>query len=218
MAMSNRCEKCDKVKEKVGSLIILVLVLVVSMNPAWAESDRSQEYKVKAAFLYNFIKFVEWPKEKIADSNSITIGIVGENPFGKAFEPLKDKQIKDKNVVIKQFKGMEESKPSSERIEALKRCHVLFVCRSEAKHLGEIIKSIKGHSVLTVGDVEGFLESGGIINFLMEDEKVQFEIHNEAAKQAKLDIRSKLLRLAKRTIDDLSLLIDEERVMAKLYP
>jgi hypothetical protein len=199
------------------NLIILALALIVSADTARAESGDSQEYKVKAAFLYNFIKFVDWPKEKVADSNSITVGIIGKSLFGKAFEPLKGKQAKDKKVIIKKFKGIEESRQSIEQIEALRKCHVLFVCRSEEKHLNEIIKSVKGHNVLTVGDMEDFLESGGIINFLMENEKVCFEIDNAAAKRAKLDIRSKLLRLAKRTIDDLSLLMKQERVMAKIY-
>lgn len=199
-------------------ILILALTLAITATQVRGDSASEQEYRVKAAFLYNFIKFIDWPKEKAADNNSITIGIVGKNPFGKAFEPLRGKKAKEKKVIIKQFKSVEESKLPSDQIEAIRKCHVLFVCRSEVKHLKEIFKSVKGHSVLTVGDMEDFLESGGIINFLMEDEKVRFEIHNIAAKRAKLDIRSKLLRLAKRTIDDLSLLMNEENVVAKIYP
>lgn len=196
--------------------MIIVLVFVISVDMAQAESERGQEYKIKAAFLYNFIKFVEWPKEKVADSNSITIGIIGKNPFGKAFEPLKNKQVKDKRVIVEQFKSFDESKQPNVQIEALRNCHILFICRSEAEHLNKIIKSIEGHSVLTVGDTEDFLESGGIINFLKEKEKVCFEIDNKAAKQEEIDIRSKLLRLAKRTIDNVGLLMHSECVMAKL--
>ena len=199
-------------------MIIITVTSIISLNPVWAESEHRQEYKVKAAFLYNFIKFVEWPKEKVADSNSIIIGILGNNPFGKAFEPLKDKQVKNKKIIIKQFKSLEESKQTDEQIEILRDCHLLFICRSETKHLKDIIESVKGYNVLTVGDTKDFLELGGIINFLMEEEKVCFEIHNTAAKRANLDIRSKLLRLAKRTIDDLGLLMESERVMAKLNP
>jgi len=183
-------------------ILILALTLTITVTQARADSASEQEYRVKAAFLYNFMKFIDWPKEKIADSNSITIGIIGQNPFGKAFEPLKGKQIKDKKVIIKQFKSVQETKRPGEQVGAIRKCHVLFICHSEVRHLNKIFKSVKGHSVLTVGDVEDFLETGGIINFLMEDEKVRFEIHNIAAKRAKLDIRSKLLRLAKRTIDD----------------
>jgi hypothetical protein len=203
---------------KINSLVIPALILVISVHATAAESGRNQEYKVKAAFIYNFIKFVDWPKEKIADSNSITIGILGKNPFGKAFEPLKDKRLREKKVIVKPFKGFEEAKQTGEEIETLRRCHVLFVCRSETKYLNEIIESVRDHNVLTIGDTKDFLESGGIINFLMEDEKVRFEIHNAAAKKARLDIRSKLLRLAKRTIDGHSLLLNDDRIVARLQP
>ena len=183
------------------NLIVLALALFVAIIApnARADSAPSREYQIKAAYLYNFIKFVDWPEEKMADSNEpITIGIIGKDPFGKAFEPIKNKQVKGKKVVIKRFKGFEELKKSAEQIEAIRKCYLLFVCRSQKKQLRKIINLVKDHNVLTVGDMKGFLKSGGIINFMMEDKKVRFEINNTAAKQAKLTIRSKLLRLAKR--------------------
>jgi len=161
-----------------------------------------REFQIKAAFLYNFINFVDWPKEKAASNNPIIIGIIGKDPFGKAFEPIKNKQVKGRKVLIKRFKDIEELKQSSEQIESLRKCYLLFICYSEKKKLSEIINLVKDHSVLIVGDMKDFLESGGIINFLMEDKKVRFEINNTAAKQAKLKIRSKLLRLAKRVIEE----------------
>jgi len=186
--------------------ILLVVVLFLFVVPivleAQTDSASSREYRIKAAFLYNFIKFVDWPKEKTTNNNSITIGIIGRDQFGMAFEPVDNKQVKGKKVIIKRFKGTEELKQSSGQIEAIRKCHLLFVCRSEKELLREIIDIVKCHSVLTVGDMKGFLESGGIINFLIEDEKVCFEINNTAAKQAKLEIRSKLLRLAKRVIEE----------------
>lgn len=184
------------------TVLILVLTFVLMVGQVQANSASEQEYRIKAAFLYNFIKFVDWPKEKPSNEKTITVGIIGKSLLGKAFEPLKHKQAKDKKVIIKQFPSVEESKLPSEQIEAIRKCHVLFVCRSEAKKLREIIKSVKGHGVLTVGDSEGFLKSGGIINFVKQDEKVRFEINNTAAKQARLTIRSKLLRLAKKVIDE----------------
>lgn len=167
-----------------------------------ADSEKSKEYQIKAAFLYNFIKFVDWPKEKPSDEKTITIGIIGKSPFGKAFEPLKNKQVKDKKVIIKQFQSLEESKLTSKQIETIRKCHVLFVCSSEKQQLRKIINSVKDRSVLTIGDTNGFLESGGIINFVIEDQKVYFEINNKTAKKAKLNIRSKLLRLAKKVIEE----------------
>ena len=189
------------VRIRVYILTFLALASFVAADAARADSESSQEYQVKAAFLYNFINFVDWPEEKLAESkDSITIGIIGKDPFGKAFEPIRNKQVKGKEILIRRFKGFEQSQQSGAQIEAMRKCHLLFICRSEKKQLREIINSVKGRSVLAVGDVAGFLESGGIINFLMEDKKVRFEINNTAAKQAKLAIRSKLLRLAKRVI------------------
>jgi len=184
------------------NLIVLVLIPVMFVNTVKAEPVQTQEYKIKAAFLYNFIKFVDWPDEKPTNEKTITIGIIGKNPFGKAFESVKDKQVKDKKVIIKQFQSLEESKLSNNQIEALRRCHVLFVCHSEKQQIRKIISTVKDHSVLTIADMPDFLESGGMIYFLKEDEKIRFEINNTAAKQERLKIRSKLLRLAKRVIGE----------------
>jgi hypothetical protein len=200
-------------RSKAYILIVLALVLFVAPIAAKAQTDstQSREYQIKAAFLYNFIKFVDWPKEKIADSNEpITIGIIGKDPFGNAFEPLKAKKVKGRSVVIKRFESFKELKKSSEKdktelsrqIESLKKCHLLFICSSEKENSGKIIEALKGSSVLTVGETAGFLKAGGIINFVMEEKKVRFEINVTAAKQAKLKIRSKLLRLAKRVIEE----------------
>jgi len=194
-------------------LIVLALALFVTpfVSKVRADSTTSREYQVKAAFLYNFMNFVDWPEEKLSDSNEpMIIGVIGEDPFGDAFKPIKDRPIRGKNVVIRRFKGLEELKKSDEidesqsnpQIEALKKCHVLFICSSEKKRLGETINLVKDHNVLTVSDIEGFLEAGGIINFVMEDQKVRFEINVTAAKRAKVKIRSQLLRLAKRVVEE----------------
>ena len=191
-----------KIKPYILLLTLFILVLVAAPRIR-ADSEEIKEYQIKAAFLYNFINFVEWPKEKAADSNEpITIGIIGKDPFGKAFEPLKDKLTKGKQVLIKRFVSLKESKLSTDQIEAIRKCHLLFICNSEKEQLKEIINLVQGHSILIVGDMDGFLESGGIINFVIEDNKVRFEINNYTAKQAKLNIRSKLLRLAKRVIEE----------------
>jgi hypothetical protein len=194
------------------NLMVLVLALFVIpiMSEAKAETTASREYQVKAAFLYNFIMFVEWPAEKMADINDpIIVGIIGSDPFGDAFDPVKDKKVKGKNVVIKRFKGIEElktggsdkSKPHPQ-IEAIRECHVLFICSSEKTHLKEIISLIENDNVLTVSDVENFLDAGGIINFVMEEKKVQFEISVVSCEKANLKISSKLLRLAKRVVQE----------------
>ncbi|MBN1787952.1 MAG: YfiR family protein [Sedimentisphaerales bacterium] len=165
----------------------------------------SREYQVKAAFLYNFIMFVDWPQEKEVDENTpITIGIIGDDPFSNAFDPIRSKQAGSREIVIKRFKGLEELKTSGElakTTDALKDCHLLFICRSEKKVVSEIVDIIKDSNVLVIGDMDGFLElGGGAINFVLQEEKVRFEVDLGAAKSAKLKIRSQLLKLAKRII------------------
>ena len=201
-------------RTKAYKLIGLAVILSVAAIAAIAiaeDSQASREYQVKAAFLYNFIQFVEWPPQKLSDSSkSINIAILGKDPFGKAFEPIKDKKIKGKDVVIKRYKSFEEmknlqGKDSSEppeKIEALAECHLLFICSSEREKLKEIINVVKDYSILTVGEMDGFLEAGGIINWFVEDNKVRFEINLYAAEKSNLEIRSKLLRLAKRIIEE----------------
>lgn len=191
------------------AVLILVLLAGAIAPRSRAESELSQEYKVKAAFLYNFIKFVDWPNGKAADANQpITIGIIGKDPFGKAFEPVKDKPVKGKKVTIKRLKSITELKKLGEagkdeidkQIEAAKKCHLLFICASEKESLEDIIKAVRDRPVLTVADTAEFLKSGGIINFVMEEQKVRFEVNSVVAKRAKLQIRSQLLRLAKKVI------------------
>ena len=200
-------------KIRAYNLIVLVPVLLVAPCVAQGGDDNAahREYQIKAAFIYNFIKFVDWPKEKVAESNEpVIIGIIGKDPFGNAFAPVKDKEDKGRKVLIKWFKPIEELKKSGEKdksllereIESLRKCHLLFICSSEEKSINEIINLVKDHSVLTIGDMQGFLESGGIINFIMEEKKIRFEINMTAAKRAKLKIRSQLLRLAKRVLGD----------------
>ena len=202
-----------KVRIKGYSLVLCSLALAATLTgqKAFAEPVASREYQIKAAFLYNFIKFAEWPKEKVADPNApVIIGILGKDPFQDAFGPLQEKEAKDGKVVIQRFEGFVELEKAGQKkkdqphpkSQDIQKCHLLFVCPSENERVSDIIASVKGRDILTVADTQGFLESGGIINFIMEEQKVRFEINVTNARRAKLQIRSQLLRLAKRVIDE----------------
>lgn len=193
------------------TILTLALIAVSVAIPVLADSAASREGKIKAAFLYNFMNFVDWPEDKIADAKQpMTIGVIGSRGFLKALEPLKQKKIKGRKITIRYFPDYEKLKKSDDhqwtkKMQALKACHTLLLCTCNLPSIEsqrQIIKALKDSPVLTVGETNGFLESGGIINFLMDDEKVRFEISNTAAKRAKLKIRSKLLRLAKRVIGE----------------
>ncbi len=187
-----------------------MLSLLTAPGPARAESARQREYKIKAAFVYNFIKFVDWAEEDTSEKDApITIGVIGSDTLVKAFEPVKNKQVRGRRLVIRQFEEWDRLKKSQkkndsawkEKLKALKKCRVLFVCAcgSEKEEIPTgIIEALEGSGVLLVGEVPGFLEKGGVINFVMENKKVRFEINTTAAGRNRLKIRSQLLKLARR--------------------
>ena len=184
-----------------------ITLQVMSVQAEDNKSDPIREYKIKAAFLYNFIQFVDWPKEKNSDQNDpIILGIIGEDPFGDSFEPIYNKKIKGRKSLINRFESLEKLKKSDGKgkfdIESLRKCHLLFICSSEEDNVKDIINLANGHGILTVGETSNMIKSGGIINFQVDENKVRFEINLSAAKQEKLKIRSQLLRLAVKVIDE----------------
>jgi YfiR/HmsC-like len=146
------------------------------------------EYQVKAFFLYNFARYVDWPSESFkAAPDPIVICILGQNPFGNALEQATTgKVIEGRPIIIREV----------ESIQPLSNCHILFVNSSERKRFRTMAATLKGSGVLTVGEAQGFTADGGVINFKLEDGKVRFEINVDAAGQEHLHISSKLLSLA----------------------
>jgi len=149
------------------------------------------EYQLKAAFLFNFAKFVEWPAEAFRKRDSaLVIGVLGDNPFDSDLErTVQNKTINGHPFTVRQLKALPE----------VKSCHILFISKSERRRLPEIMTALDAANVLTVSEVDHFLQAGGMVNFVMEGNKVRFEINDEAAKRASLRISSKLLNLAKRS-------------------
>ncbi len=176
-----------------GKVLALILVAAVAVSgsvpQAGAQSDPPTEYQIKAAFLYNFAKFVEWPADAFPDPHApIVVGIVGEDPFGSVLDKIVlGKSVNGRELLIKRFK------PGPD----LRNCHILFISSSEKKHLAPILESLQGSSVLTVGETDRFVQSGGVVNFILEENKVRFEINSDAAGRARLKISSKLLALAR---------------------
>jgi hypothetical protein len=164
------------------------IALLGGVFVAMAQAQVSGEYDVKAAFLYNFAKFVEWPAQVYkTPSDPIVICVLGENPFGRALEDaVMGKSVEGRKLVVRQ---VHDGKQSGD-------CQILFICASEKKHWRSILEEVKTSGILTVGETEEFTASGGVISFKLEDGKVRFLINTDAAEQAKLRISSKLLSLA----------------------
>ncbi len=173
---------------RTNTLVVLALPLLLAVGLGHAQTPPPSEYQLKAAFLYNFAKFIEWPQNAFAENKSpFIIGILGDNPFGTHLEStVAGKKINEHPITIQTFR----------EVAAVTNCHILFVSSSEKERLPEIIEKLRGTTVLTVGQTERFIETGGMVNFVQEGTKLRFQINDDAAKVAKLKISSKLLGLA----------------------
>ena len=168
--------------------VSLAVVALGIAAPARAGAEPPTEHQVKAAFLYNFAKFVEWPAEALPDSTTpIVIGVLGPDPFGADLDRTLAGKLVDRHPV--QVRRFEE--PAD-----VARCHVLFVGIREAPALRPALARLADVPALTVGETDDFLRLGGIVRFVVADNKVRFEINKTAATRARLRLSSKLLRLA----------------------
>jgi len=143
-----------------------------------------QEHELKAAFIYNFISFTEWPGKTGADINICTLG---DDPLNISLNALQKKTAKGAAIVVHHRYIRDE----------VKDCHVVFISDSERTNFPKILSRLKFMPILTVTDSEGFAAQGVMIELALEERRIVFKINAEAAKEARLMISSKLLRLAK---------------------
>ncbi len=175
------------------SLLALLLLAACGTPPIeGGQSSAASEYTVKAAFLFHFAQFVEWPAEAFADANSpLTYCTIGEDAFrGALEESVNGKSIGNRRLQVKHVKELEQ----------IAGCQVLFIAAGEKKRHGEELAMASKRPVLTVGETDGFATEGGIIGFSREQNKIRFEINLDAAGKAQLKISAKLLSLAKTVI------------------
>jgi hypothetical protein len=160
----------------------LTVVLLLAMSVLVRGQGVPLEYRVKAAYLYNFIKFVDWPSR--APTGPVTICIAGRNPFGDVLtETIQGESVNGRPLQIRVV------------LEPDSSCHVLFV--PQGGPAATYLRAARGSPLLTVGESRDFIAQGGIINFIVEDGSVRFEIDADAAERAELKISSRLLRLAR---------------------
>jgi len=199
--MTVTLKRCQSRLAQMRRAALLLGCLLPAVLPghwlAQAQENRPPDYRVKAAFIYNFGKFVEWPASAFASADApLVIGVLGGDPFhGDCERIVANKSINGHPVIVRQIShpaGRRQTRDYSD----LKSCHILFISASESDNLPDILDALKGRSVLTVTDnLDHFAASGVMINFVMENESVRFEINDDAARRAGLKISSKLLAL-----------------------
>lgn len=166
---------------------LLALATFFNSPPIRAQ-ETSSGYREKALSVLNFTRFIQWPDEAFLDSNvPLVIGIVGDDPFGYQLpKAIIGKTVQGHSLTIRRFKAGEDMRSS----------HILFVGASETTRLPQILAGLRGSSVLTVGEMDRFIEAGGIIQFSYQQSHVRFSVGLDAANQAHLKVSSKLLRVA----------------------
>jgi hypothetical protein len=178
-----RCCWRNRVPAKIAAIWCLLCV------PGLAgQQTRPSEYEVEATYLYNFSRFVEWPATSPpAEPAAFAICVLGQNPFGRALaNTVANENINGKNVVAKQVQTSEDAAV----------CRVLFISASEEGRLKQVLAGLSNASVLTVSDLPRFTERGGMIQFVLEDNRVRFQVNVTTAKRAGLVMSSELLKLA----------------------
>jgi hypothetical protein len=174
-----------------GLAILVVIAALLgsgSDSRATTQSAVAQEYDLKAAFLFNFAQFVEWPNDAFAEAGApITIGVLGDDPFGARLDALvAGETMRNRPLVVRRYRSVEQ-------VDA---CHILFISSSEADQLDQIAKALAHRSILTVGETKDFAAHAGIIGFEVSQRRLRLRINLAAAADARLTISSKLLRQA----------------------
>ena len=166
----------------------VVAVLLPCLLLANAQSAKSAgEWEIKAAFLFNFAKFAEWPGAKLPEDSDLVIGILGEDPFNEDLEKVvAGKTVGKHKIRTRRFTSVDEARGA----------HILYISPTEKRRMGQTLQGLKGSHVLSVSEFPDFCEMGGVINFLITGSKVRFEISPKAAEAQGLKLSSKLLNVA----------------------
>jgi len=175
--------------------VVIALFLLLGYINASGQPVPSQEYQVKAIFLYNFTRFAKWPSkpspviiEPSADSTKpFVIGVIGKDPYGIYLdETVKGEKMNNRPIVIRRYNKVKE----------INNCQILFISKTETSGFKTILTDLKDKNTLTVSDIIGFSKNGGMIEFVKKENKISLRINNEAVTKANLQISSKLLGLA----------------------
>jgi hypothetical protein len=166
--------------------ILGLFLALLQTTPSAAGTKLTHEYDLKAAFMFHFAQFVQWPPEAFPDTKTpLTIGILGDDPFGKSLDEIvMNEAVGGHKLVIRRF----------QKVSEIDSCHILFISPSEASRLDQISSQLNRRSILTVGETKDFAQRSGIIGFVISEKRLRLAVNLAAANAARLTISSKLLR------------------------
>ena len=170
---------------RVSFALAALFLLLLRAPGACAAARATSEYDLKAAFLFHFAHFVQWPADLLPASTPFTIGILGDDPFGKSLDEMVVNEMVDGHkLLVRRFQNVDQ----------VDSCHILFIDPSESGRMDEILAQLKGRSILTVGETKDFALRSGVIGFVLSDKRLRLAVNLAAANAARLTISSKLLR------------------------
>lgn len=172
--------------------LITLLVCYCSFLCSYAEVAANDEYELKAAFVYNLARMVNWPPEHLDDTdNTLLLCVFGEDQFGAALDTIRHKKVRGHPLDIRYYPQLEDDTDISS-------CHLAFIHASETERLDELLLYLADYPILTVSDIEQFAERGGMVTLATgADQRIRLEINRHAAQQANLRISARLLALAR---------------------
>ncbi len=169
-------------------VMALGLVCFLSTGIPRALAQEVSEYQVKAAYLYSFAKFIDWPAKDLEQPATFRICVLNNKPFEDTLAPIvKGMAVRGHSIELLAVHNADEAR----------NCHILFIGAVQNRNASPLLEAIKDKSVLTVGETTEFMEEGGMINFVVENEHVHFRVNQRVASQAGLHISSRLLSVAK---------------------
>jgi hypothetical protein len=173
----------------VAVLITVAEILVALIAVACAQAQTADEYQVKAAYMYNFAKFVDWPAKTFdSPAQPIVFCVLGQTPLSRPLEDALAGKVVEHRPLI--FRQLSDSKQAG-------KCQILFIGSPDKKPLRQTLDEVKSFNLLTVGETQDFTDEGGVIRFVLDAGRVRLEFNLDAAEEAKLRISSKLLSLGK---------------------
>lgn len=190
---SGNCAQCNRVPGRrllvwkfTSAVIVMFALLPISILRA--QQPKVSEYQLKAIYLYNFGRFVQWPPNSTTTKgDTFPICVLGQDPFGPRLDTtLAGETLDGKQLAVKRISAVQDAGG----------CRILFISSTEENHLKEILTALDESSILTVSDMPAFSRRGGMIQFVLEGDKVRFEINLTKAESAKLTLSSELLKVA----------------------